>query len=80
MTAEDRREADLATTADPLAVALTAVKPIPANAAEDCQACRRALLIEADQHLAPTARRSDREIARVLSILDEIELERTDRA
>jgi hypothetical protein len=57
-----------------LETATQAAPPLPANRHEDCQACRRKLLLEADPVLDRLpAYRGDAEADRLLRILDSLD-------
>jgi len=74
MTTTASRRPAAGTTLTPLEVALQTGPPMPADAAEDCDACLRQL----GDDLPATSRRSQKEIARVLTLLDQLETERTE--
>jgi hypothetical protein len=57
-----------------LETATQAAPPLPASRHEDCEACRRKLLLEADPILDRLpAYRGEKEADRLIAILDEID-------
>lgn len=54
-----------------LRTALEAAPPLPASDIEDCWACQRRLA-DTIRDLPPTSRRSERDLGRILNLLDNL--------